>query len=324
MKILVFGAGAVGLAFGSFLSRRHDVTLYGRKHWLDPVRRKGLFVSGIWGKHHFKQFRIETDLSSLKRKKIKFDLILVTVKSFDTVHAARSIRPLMGSGTLILSLQNGLGNLETLATRLPKKNVLGGRVIFGIELISKGKGRKRATHIRITVAAEPTAVGEAFKRGITIRTRRIASEISRCGIPTVPSSDVRGLLWLKAAYNCALNPLASLLECHYGLLGETRETRWIMDKVMEEVYAAAKKARIRLRPVNVKGYQSLFYGKLLPRTYHHHPSMLQDLLRRRPGRPCRTEIDAMNGAIVRLGKKYGVPTPMNQVLTRLMKKRQQP
>jgi len=322
VKILVFGAGAVGCAFGGFLSSTHEVTLYGRKKWLNPIRKQGLRVSGIWGRHHFKRLQIETDLKKLVRKRSEFDLILVTVKSFDTEKAARSIRRLMGPKTWVLSLQNGLGNIETLHRYLPKKQILAGRVIFGIVLQCNRKGLKPKTEIKITVSAEPTAIGETTARRITSRVRKIVRIFQKAHLPTVTTTNVRGLLWLKVIYNCALNPLASLLRCHYGQLGENPETRWIMGTVIREIYQVAQKARVRLNPKTAEGYRELFYTKLLPRTYHHHPSMLQDLLRKKAGKPRRTEIEALNGAIVKLGGKYKAGTTMNRILRDLIHKQE--
>jgi len=164
------------------------------------------------------------------------------------------------------------------------------------------------------VSAEPTAVGETVKRTVTPRVKRLAVLFSKAGIATVPCSGIDSLLWKKVAYNCALNPLASLLKTHYGFLGENEITRLIMDEVVGEIYDVAKAAGIRMKPAAAGPYLKLFYGKLLPRTYHHHPSMLQDLNRGRT-----TEIDALNGAIVGLGRKYRVPTPVNRRLTELIK-----
>ncbi|MDD5216832.1 MAG: 2-dehydropantoate 2-reductase [Candidatus Omnitrophica bacterium] len=315
MKILVFGAGAIGSAFGGFLSAQHEVTLLGRRRHLEAVRRNGLKVSGIWGRHTFRRLSLETDFEGLAHRRPEYDLILVTVKSFDTARAAGMIKRILRPGTVVLSLQNGLGNVEALHRRLPAGQVLAGRVIFGVELLSATRGKPDGGgQIKITVSAEPTAVGETVKRAVTPRVKRLAVLFSKAGIATVPCSDIDSLLWKKVAYNCALNPLASLLKTHYGFLGENGITRLIMDEVVEEIFDVAKAAGISMKPSAAGKYLKLFYGKLLPRTYHHHPSMLQDLNRGRP-----TEIDALNGAIVRLGRKYRVPAPVNRRLTELIK-----
>jgi len=148
MKILIFGAGAIGSAFGGFLSRSHDVTLLGRAPHLHAIRRHGLHVSGIWGRHVFRKFQYETEAKRLAVKRPTFDLILLTVKSFDTEGAARAIRRLLSPKTLVLPIQNGLGNVEILQRTLPKRQVLAGRVITGVVIPKPG-------HLRITVTANP-------------------------------------------------------------------------------------------------------------------------------------------------------------------------
>ncbi len=310
MKILVFGAGAIGSAFGGFLSKYHDVTLLGRLRHLRAIRSRGLEVSGIWGRHTFRNFRLETDFKNLVPQKPFFDLILVTVKSYDTYAAGRAVRKIAGPGTLVVSLQNGLGNIEALRRFLPSKQVLAGRVIFGVEV--PGPGR-----IKITVIAAPTAVGETHVKRVTPRVRRLAKIFVQAGLPAVAVRDVESLLWAKVIYNCALNPLASLLECHYGLLAETGITRLVMEDVIREIYSVARCARVRLEPQDSGGYIRLFYRKLVPRTYHHHPSMLQDLQNGKP-----TEIGALNGAIVRLGRELGVGTPVNRALEFLIRRKE--
>lgn len=306
MKILVFGAGAIGSALGGFLSKNHKVTLLGRKDHLEAIRKQGLKVTGIWGRHTFHFNELVTCIHNLDRSQ-PFDFILCTVKSYSTAKSARLIKAVMSPQSIVISLQNGLGNIEALCRVLPKKQVLAGRVIFGVELKKPGR-------IHVSVIAAPTAMGEIFQKKITSRVKQITRIFNRAGLSSAAVNDVRSLLWAKVIYNAALNPLASLLETHYGDLGEKTATRAAMNAVMEEIYAVAKKAGIRLEPRSVAGYQKLFYSKLLPRTYDHHPSMLQDLQRGK-----RTEIDALNGMIVKLGKKYKVATPMNRLLTQLIR-----
>ncbi|MFZ5802700.1 MAG: ketopantoate reductase family protein [Candidatus Omnitrophota bacterium] len=316
MKILVFGAGAIGLAFGGFLSREHEVALVGRRSYLDLIRKGGLRVTGIWGRHTFRSFALFEDAEAVRKAGLKFDLILVTVKSYDTQAAALALKKNLSPETIVLSLQNGLGNIETLEKYLPRPRILAGRVIFGVELKPVRHGAK-AAEIKVTVCAQPTAVGEVRGKKITPRVRRIVRAMARAGIPAVTTHDVRRLLWAKVVYNSALNPLASLMDCHYGALGEDPSTRLAMDRVITEVYAVATRAGLTLKPSRVEAYRRFFYGKLLPKTYYHHPSMLQDLKRGK-----RTEIESLNGEVARIGKRYGVPTPVNEWLAELIRKKE--
>ena len=309
MRILVFGAGAVGSAFGGFLSRFHDVTLLGRPRHLRKIKKHRLLVEGIWGRHRFQNLKLATSARVLFRSQPHFDLILVTVKSFDTGFVARFLRGKIPPQTLVLSLQNGVTNIDSLHQFLPKGQVLAGRVIFGVE-IEPGK-------IRITVSAEQTRLGETSVKKLTTRVETLAEEFSRAGIPCEAVGDVEKYLWAKLAYNSALNPLASLLKVHYGELAEHSSTRFLMEELIREVYRVASKNKLNLDPPTADAFIRLFYAKLVPRTYDHYPSMLSDLNRGK-----RTEIDALNGAVVKFGRRFRTPTPYNELMTELIYSRE--
>ena len=305
MKILVFGAGAIGSAFGGFLSPFHDVTLLGRPRHLETIRKRGLRVEGIWGNHRFSNFHLAVDAASLFRSKPVFHLILITVKSYDTVEAARFLQGKIGGETLLLSLQNGIGNVEILHRFLPPRQVLAGRVITGVEM-EPGK-------IRVTVTADKIRLGETTVKRVTPRVKTLARIFSKGGLPATAVADVQKYLWAKLIYNCVLNPLASLLGVPYGTLSEWGSTRFLMDEIIREAYRVAARKRVKLDPPTAEGYRQLFYRKLVPETYGHHPSMLQDL---RQGK--QTEIEAMNGELVRLGRAVSISTPFNRLLTELI------
>lgn len=310
MKILVFGAGAIGSVFGGFLSRSHEVTLLGRAWHLDAIRKKGLRVEGIWGRHRFRNFHLATDAQRLFRSIPPFDLILVTVKSYDTPHVTQFLKNRLRPATVVLSLQNGVGNIETLHRFLPPSQVMGGRVITGVEI---GPGK-----VTVTVSADKIRMGESVRgRKPSQRARALARLFSACGLPADAVPDVEKYLWAKLVYNCALNALASLLGVHYGALAEGESTRALMEAVIREVYRVARAKRIPLEPGTAEKYIRLFYRKLVPSTYGHHPSMLQDLRRGK-----RTEIDALNGAVVRFGRALRIPTPFNELLTELIHSRE--
>ncbi|PIQ85680.1 MAG: 2-dehydropantoate 2-reductase [Candidatus Omnitrophica bacterium CG11_big_fil_rev_8_21_14_0_20_45_26] len=307
MTILVFGSGAIGSAFGGFLLRAgHRVILYGRARHLSRVKKHGLRVSGIWGRHCFKGLQVVTNLAGLKQLNIRYDLMLLTVKAFDTFQAARQAKSVIQAKTLVCSLQNGLGNIEALHRVFPKRQVIAGRVIFGVEL--------HPGEIKITVWGGDVLVGETAMKRLTSRVKQLAVLFSKAGIRSQAVSDIRQHIWGKVIYNCALNPLASLLHVHYGALLEKPMTRDMMKQVVQECYAVAKKGRLNLKPRKAADYERLLFRRLIPDTYYHHPSMLFDLERNRP-----TEIEALNGAICHLGKRRRVPTPMNGLIYNLMR-----
>lgn len=307
MRILVYGAGAIGSAFGGFLSRGHEVTLLGRYPHMRVIASRGLEVTGIWGRHRFRRLITAVHARETGYRKRPFDMILVCVKAFAVRGAVRDVKRMAGPETVVVLMQNGIGHIENFHRVFPAKQILAARNIFGVEW-------KRPGQIRITVMASPTAVGETSVHRVTARVRRIARLFSQAGIASAAVRDIRSVLWAKMIYNAALNPLASLLGCRYGKLGEEPLTRRMMNEVIHEAYAVADRARVALKPATPAAYRRLFYGKLLPRTCDHHPSMLYDLRKRQV-----TEIEAINGALTRLGKELGVPVPVNRALCRLIR-----
>jgi 2-dehydropantoate 2-reductase len=306
MEILVYGAGAIGSVFGGFLSRAHNVTLLGRPWHLQEVKRLGLQVNGIWGTHTFSRFELSVEPKPLRHRKPPYDLILCTVTANDTPAAAKEIKRIAKDHALVLSLQNGYGNIEALAAEVPINRILAGRVIFGAEL-TPGVAT-------VTVSADDVLIGEAGKAKSPERAEQIAVALTECGIKAKSVPDVHPHLWGKLIYNCALNGLATLLDVPYGKLLLTPETKELMKTIVDEIYAVAKKKKIDLDPTTAQGYVQRLFKKLIPVTSAHYPSMLQRI---RHGR--RTEIDHLNGAIVVLGKKHKVPTPVNAFVAQLVK-----
>jgi len=307
MRFLVFGAGSIGSAFGGFLSKKHDVTLLGRSWHINPIRRRGLKVTGIWGSHNFRKFAgLLDDEDKLVKAEQEFDYILLATKANDTAHAARAIANIARPNTVVVSLQNGLGNVEVLSKHIPEKNILGGRVIFGVVL---GEGS-----IEVTVCADDTLLGEVGRDKGLSKARKLASIFNECGLSSRAVKDIDRNIWSKVVYNCALNPLASILDIPYGELLNTDETRDLMKRIVREVYAVAKKKGVSLVPKTPEGYIRLLFTKLIPLTAAHHPSMLQAIKRRKP-----TEIGALNGAIAEFGRATGTATPVNIMLTELIR-----
>lgn len=309
MKILIFGAGSLGSVVGGLMAKaHHDVTLLGRVSHMAAIRTSGLKISGIWGEHLVTNLRCTTSVEDLSRG--EFDLIVVTVKSYDTRAAAKAIAPLVDDDTLVCSYQNGLGNAEVLAEVIGSRHVFGARAIYGVWLPEPG-------HAEVTVIAQPTALGTYDPATSTERVRAIAEAMDEAGLPTVYTDKIATVLWAKVAYNCALNPMSALLDMTYGEVGARPNTRALIEEVIRELYAVGAAMAVPLEPETPEAYLKLFFDTLLPPTANHYASMREDFRRKR-----RTEIDALNGAIVRYGDQHGIPTPVNTTLTRLVKARE--
>ncbi len=310
MKILIMGTGALGSVIGGFLAKNnHDITLLGRQEHMDAIARQGLHISGIWGDHHVTSLKTCTSPQELSSD--PFDLIFITVKSYATAEAVREIQPFLHAQSLVCSYQNGLGNMETIASAAGWDRTFGARAIFGARVPEAGC-------VEVTVMAAPTALG-CYREGPSPeRVGAIVEMMDRAALPTVFTDRLETLLWEKVAYNCALNPLSALLDVPYGALAESKYTRIIMEEVIGELYAVARGKKISLTHEQPEDWLRHFYQVLLPPTAAHYASMREDL---RLGR--RTEIDALNGAIVRFGLEQGLDCPSNNLLTRLIRAREE-
>ena len=308
--ILVAGAGAIGSVVGGMLhAAGHRVTMLGRREHLDAIARDGLRISGLLGEHLVRGLDLADDPARLRTR---FPLILVTVKSYDTAELAGAISDRLADDGLVVSLQNGLGNIELLAERFSLARVLGGRVIFGAEIVRPG-----ATHV--TVFADPVAIGPDPQQHRELSARleqgaqSVAAMLTAAGVPTVAAADVMPVIWTKLIYNAALNALGALHEMSYGELAGDSDLAAVMNDVIGEAFAVASRAGVRLPFADAGAYREVFYGRLIPATASHRPTMLFDLKNRG-----RTDIDSLNGKIVELGDRFGVDTPANRMLTRLI------
>lgn len=312
--ILIAGAGAIGSVMGAMLrAAGHEVAMLGRRAHLDAVARNGLRLTGLFGERVVRGFTLAERAAELDRR---FDLVLLTVKSYDTAAIAAELSPILAPDGLVVSMQNGVGNIETLVERFGAARVLGGRVIFGAEMESPGA-------VRVTVFAEPVAVGPApYMQGeesarLVERARAVAAMLTQAGIPTEACADVMPYLWTKLFYNAALSPLGALLGLHYGALAEDPDLRAIMDDAIGEAFAVARRMNVAVPFKDADAYRGVFYEKLVPSTFHHRPTMLYDLERRG-----RTDVDALNGKVVELAERFGLEAPVNRMLTRLVRARE--
>lgn len=302
IRYLVLGAGALGTVFGAFLRRAgHQVDFLGRGAHFDHLLTRGLRIDGIWG-----EFALGPVTAPAPHPE-PYDIILLCVKSFDTRSACEQARHLLAPGGLIISLQNGLGNLEEISRVFGLSRTVGGRVIFGARVSEPGCAT-------VTVYAAPVLLGALSPAADQSLLARVARELSAAGIPTDVVPDIMPHLWDKVLYNCALNALAAVLGVPYGHLAADPDTRELMAHLVREIYAVAQARGISLLFPTAADYFQHFLTHLIPPTAAHRPSMWQDL---QAGR--RTEIEALNGAICRYGQDSGLPTPYNEAVTRLIR-----
>jgi 2-dehydropantoate 2-reductase len=298
------------MVFGGLMTEQgHRVCLVGRGAHMAAVRENGVRIEGIWGEHLCRVEEAVERVGDLQRT--DFQLVLVCVKSYDTAAAVEACRLAVGAQTLVVHLQNGYGNVETGEAAFGPQRTIAARVLFGVDVVGDGR-------VKVTVCGGPVYVGSRTNAIPPQRLEAVASAFAAAGIPSEATDQIQQWLWLKIAYNAALNPLGALLGVRYGELAAHPHTRAVMDEVLAELLAATRAAGIPMFHDDLADLQRHFYEKMLPPTAAHYPSMLADLLAGR-----RTEIDALNGAVGELGRRLGVQTPVNRTLCDLIRAREQ-
>jgi 2-dehydropantoate 2-reductase len=310
MRALVYGGGAVGLGLASCLLKSgSQVDIIARENTVRSLRKDGLVRTGIFGQYHAgpAKFGCYTLLKELDGQ--TFDYVLVCTKSFDSYRAAKDLyehKSIFNEKTKIVLFQNGWGNAEAFTSFFDSQTVYTARVITGFQ-------QHRPNEVEITVHADSIHIGSLFGAGLAA-VRDLAEAINKGGIPCEKTGMIGKDIWAKMLYNCALNPLGAILDVPYGKLAEHKSTRAIMDSIVEEVFAVMTKAGYETHWESAKDFLEVFYGRLVPDTAEHKSSTLQDIVAKKP-----TEIDALNGAVIRLAEKFDIPVPCNIIIYNIIK-----
>ncbi len=308
MKFLVYGAGALGQAIGCMLAAKggHQVDFILRERFIESIVESGLRVTGILGNFLAPPENCSF-LSGIDGAFGSYDYVLLTTKAYDTEAAVRDITKLGDRVLRVVSLQNGCGNLELIEQQFGPDRSLGGRVITGFEIVRPGV-------IDITVTADAIHVGGSRRGVIPDAAKHLAAMITQAGHPALAVPDIHQSLFAKLLYNCSLNPLGAILGVHYGALAERSETRELMNRVIDETFAVITALGGATPWPDAETYRRAFYDKLVPATYNHRPSMLQDLENGK-----RTEVDALVGYVSRQGRQLSLATGTCDMLAALVK-----
>jgi len=290
MKIAVMGAGAVGCYYGGMLARAgHDVVLIGRPQHVEAIERQGLRLET----QTFDE-RIRVSASTEASAVQGAQLVLFCVKSTDTESGAAAIKPHLATDAWVLSLQNGVENADRLRALLPQE-VTAAVVYIGVEMAGPGHVRH---HGRGELVIEPSKAND-----------EVARALIAAGVPTEISDNVRGALWAKLIANCAYNALSAITQLPYGRLVKGEGITAAMRDLVDECVAVAKADGVTL-----PGDVDAAVRKIAETMPGQYSSTAQDLARRK-----RSEIDHLNGLIVRRGEALGVATPANRLLHGIVK-----
>ena len=306
-KILVVGAGAMGGLFGGLLAEGGlDVTLL--DPWADhiaEIRRHGLRITGVGGDRRI-AIKATTDPATIAAA----DIVLFQCKAHANVAAATSVRPLFTGDTVAISFQNGLGNEETLAEILGSQNVIGG--LTAQAGLIEGPG---CVH---NYGSLPTTIGEMpfHERGGGLSTRctDIAALFSRHGLATTATPDIKREIWKKLLGNVALGAISAVTDLRSVEIMQVPELRDIVFRGADEAAAVAAADGILLDTAEARSVLMRLVDTTGGGTGNSKSSMRDDLVLRR-----RTEIDTIHGAVARLGRTHGVPTPTIDAMVALVK-----
>ncbi len=288
MNVIVLGAGAIGSLYGAKLSKLNNVVLIARKGHVGRVNKNGLRITGLENKTY--KLKAATKIRKIEGN----SLVLLTTKVYDSKKAINSIKNLLKEDTMIMCLQNGLYS-ENIAKRIIGKKCLVLRAItnFGAIFLKPGVV-KYAWHAY-------TAIEKSQK------SKELAENFAECGLSGYVSENIRFDMWKKATLNCIINPLTAILKVENKGVADERLNP-LKKLIIGECLRVAEKDGVQLNIDFAKALDGAVKGS------KNISSMLQDLIKGRP-----TEIDYLNGAVVRLGKRYGLECPVNEALAKIIK-----
>ncbi len=305
MRIAVVGAGAMGGSYGGLLAiGGEDVGLVdARADQVEAIRNDGLRISGVFGEHVVRLPAAGSPEGLEPPEGAWADLVIVFTDSNATREAARAASHLLAPQGCAITFQNGIGNLEALQEELGTERVLGGSSMCSALVEAPG-------HVVMTHRG-PTSIGELDGRR-TNRLQRVAAALERAGFEVHVKDDVNTQIWTKFILNSAINALCATTGLRLGEVARLPEMDVLQDRVLDEAFALVRAKEL---PIDEAGVRATVKAQC--RLKFSRPSMLQHV---EAGR--RTEIDAINGALVRESRKLGLAAPCNEALTALLKGRE--
>ena len=295
-RIAVVGAGAVGGYFGGMFARAGaPIVLIGRRHFADTVNSNGLVLDKSEGQERIR-VAATTEMSAIR----DCSLILFSVKANDTDETAKQIAPFLQPDATVVCLQNGVDNADRVRAAT---NVVTVPAVVYVAVSLPEFGRVK--HL---------ARGDLIIGPLSERTTEVANVFNRAAISCRISENIEGELWVKLLCNCALNAISALGHARYGQIVQSGDAKQLMQDVVDEVLAVARAAGVVLPGVDDRESGMAAAMKIATQMADAFSSTAQDLNRGRP-----TEIDALNGYIVRQGAALAVPVPINSALFTLVK-----
>ncbi len=297
MRLVVLGAGAIGSLLGGLLSEvGEDVTLIGRRAHVRAIRSNGLHIDGVTGR---RKIKVKAEVAPSRAGKA--DLVLCTVKAYDTRAAAADARPLISKESIFLCMQNGLDVEKEAAHEIGAEQIVRGVTNNGALLVKPG-------YVKHTGLGD-TLIGCPDKKWRD-KINELVKALNSAGLPAEITERIHDIVLSKVLVNVGINPLGAITHLRNGDLVKNPLLKDLMKSAVEEALRVVDKLGISIVDGDI--VEKTF--KVAEATAPNKNSMLQDVEKGK-----RTEIDFINGAIVRIGEEIGVSTPINYTLTALVK-----
>lgn len=299
MKITVVGPGALGCLIAALLKHKTKEEIWlldESRERAKKIAQDGLKVEGLNG-----DISVKVNITADAKDIGVSDLVIICVKSYSTDDACKEIKDMVGEKTSVMTLQNGIGNVQILNDHFGSDRVIAGVTNHGSTLLGIGRVRH--------AGKGETTIGKADGR-VLGAIRDAAAILTKAGFETKVSRDIDSVIWSKVIVNVGINALTAITHLNNGALIEHEGTRQVLRSAVQEAVKVVKRKRIKLAYDDpIQKVESVCKA-----TASNVSSMLQDVLTR-----SRTEIDYINGAIIRHAKALAIPTPVNEVLTGLVK-----
>lgn len=310
MKVLIIGAGALGIAVGASLKDGGaDVDFLVRGETKTAIEKNGISRTGF-----FKDIKIETGQvgtyeSYEKLPKLNYDYVVISTKTLSNGEISSSLydnSSCMKPDCKIIFMQNGMGYEEDFLNRFDRKDIFHSRVISGFKKNAKNESE-------ITVHQAPILIGTVYG-GDNESVEPFVEAMNKSGFPIEVSDEIRKAIWAKFIYNTTLNPLGAILGLTYGELAASEYAHSIMDILIEETFAIMKASGSETFWDDPNEYREVFFNELVPSTANHRSSTLQDMEKGH-----KTEIDTMSGTLLNLASNCDVSAPMHSMVYWLVK-----
>ena len=302
MKFVILGSGSIGSLFGSILfNAGADVTLVEKnKTIVNAIKENGLKVKR-GNDQKVLPIKITDNIEEVGTP----DIIIFAVKSYDNLTAAQDCKKIVGSGTTVLTMQNGIGNYEAISSIVGSEHVVVGTTTFGSTMIAPGN--------IVSSETGSISIGE-YGGGVTKRINDLAESLRNGGFEIHEVDDVNSLIWTKLVVNVGINAIGALTKLRNGDTEKNEDAHFVQYQLIKEAAAVAEAKGIKFACDDP--FEHVY--SVCRSTFSNKASMYQDI--EKEGK--RTEIRAINGAIVAEGKKLGIATPANELITHLVMARE--